>query len=375
MKYLNLSSGASYFPSPDFAVDRTIKALQKGETFYGETEGLPALRTAISEYYLTEYLANIPEENILITAGTKQALHNLFSVLLQPGDEVILPRPSWFGFPELLQQAGARVVYLDTVLEENFDLVPKKLEELISPKTRLFIFSNPNNPTGRIYSKPEISALLQCLDKYPQVRVLSDEIYDQVIYEPASVNSLLQFPDPHQNHMVVSGFSKSFAMSGWRIGFIVAPTRIYKISQQFQQATISGVNPFVQEGAVAMLANREQFLPGMLDVLSENRAYILNWLKEHPDIRFFPPQGTYYVFAELTNLLKKAFFKRRHIATTTEFCDFLKEKFNLELVPGERFDCPGFVRITFAVTKADLEKALERLAKLIEKSKREEINR
>jgi aspartate aminotransferase len=361
MEYLNLASGASHFASPEPAVNATIKALKHQETSYGETEGLPALREALVKRYAEDYNVEIPQENILITSGTKQALFNILSVLLKPGDEVILPQPSWFAFPEMFELLHLQPVYLETYAEENYDLKPEKLEALLTAKTRLFIFSNPNNPTGRVYSETEIADLLKVLEKYPHVKILSDEIYDLVLFESLKMPCIFQFPEAAAKAILVNGFSKNFAMSGWRVGYLIAPPDILKKCLHFQQTTISGVNPFIQEGCVATLQNRKEFMQKSMAELTKNKQLFMDWLRKQKLVTAYIPQGGYYFFADFRKLLLNENCQQKNITTSSELFQHLKENYNLEFQPGDRFERPGFARITFAVPKEKLREALHRL--------------
>src|SRR5688572_10228124 len=347
MKYLNLASGAAHFKTPSVAVTKTIAALEKNETFYGEIAGLPTLRQAVSNRYLEDYQAIVPAANILITSGTKQALFNLFSVLLQPGDEVIIPEPVWFGFTEIFHFLQIKAVFLETKLSENYAIAPEAIEALITKKTRIFIYSNPGNPTGRIYQKPEIAGWMEMLKNYPQIKVLSDEIYDLILFDNVEFPSLTQFSDPEEKHLVVNGFSKNFGMSGWRIGYLIAPEKVLKECIHFQQTTISGVNPFIQEGAVAALETRKELLPERIAELSRNRELLTTWLAKIPEIKFYNPKAAYYIFADLRSLFESETFRENNIASSQDFCDYVKENFQLEFQPGEKFNAPGFIRITF----------------------------
>ncbi|MFC5270338.1 pyridoxal phosphate-dependent aminotransferase [Adhaeribacter terreus] len=366
MKNLDLSSGAAHFLSPRAAVENTIAALQKNETFYGEIAGLPALREAVAKRYETDYQAIISPEHVLITAGTKHALFTLFSVVLQPGDEVILPAPTWFGFTELFKLLHVKVILLETVPEENYAITPEKLEGLITEKTKLFIYSNPGNPTGRIYTKPEIESWLNMLETYPQVKILSDEIYDLIVYDQHKITSLKQFPDPQQKHMLVNGFSKNFGMSGWRIGYIIAPEEILKKCVHFQQTTISGVNPFIQEGGVATLESLPEFLPERIEALQKNRKLLCNWLDKQPEISYTKPDAAYYIFADLNKLLQTEKLRQKGLTTSAKFCQFMQDELKILMQPGEKFNAPGFVRITFAVPENDLLETLQRLSVFLE---------
>ncbi len=368
MNYLNLASGAAHFKSPPAAIKETILALENNETFYGETEGLLALRQAIADRYAADSNVKVPVENILITAGTKQALFNLFSVLLKPGDEVILTEPSWFGFTELFKLLEIKPIFLRKVPEENYDLKPEKLKAAITPKTRLFIFSNPGNPTGKLYSRSAIEGWIEVLANYPEIKILSDEIYDLIVFDEAKMPTLLEFPDPQQKHIVVNGFSKNFGMSGWRIGYLVAPPEILKKCVHFQHTTISGVNPFIQEGAVATLKTKNDFLPERIKELTRNREILCNWLTNQPGFDFFQPQAAYYVFADLRKLMASDYCQKNNLHTSQKFCEYVKEKYLLEFQPGEKFQASGFIRITFAVAEQDLKEGLGRLESFLQKA-------
>ena len=368
MKYLNLASGAAHFLSPKAAVEQTIAALQNNETFYREVAGLPVLREAIAGRYLQDYEARIPVENIMVTTGTKHAIFTLFSVLLQPGDEVIMPLPSWFGFTEIFKVLQIKAVFLETSPEENYTIDPEKLQSLITDKTKLFIYSNPGNPTGKVYTKTEIESWLEVFKKHPQIKILSDEIYDLIVYDDAKIPSLLQFPDAQQKHLIVNGFSKNYGMSGWRVGYLIAPPEIMQKCLHFQQVTISGVNPFVQEGAAATLKHLPEFMPERISELARNREILCSGLNKNPLISYFKPQAAYYVFADLNKLLQSENLKQKGLTTSEKFCHYLQQEWKLELLPGEKFNSPGFVRITFAVTENDLREALTRIETFLNKS-------
>ena len=354
MENINLASGSTYFTTPALASMAAIKAIQEHKTFYGLTEGTLALRAAIALRYKNLNQATVVPENILVTAGTKQALFNILSAVLKPGDEVIVPVPNWFGLQQVLELVQAKIVLWPTSPESNYALRPTDLEKLITSKTRLVLISNPCNPTGRIYQKPELEALLQVLAQYPKIYLLSDEIYDLISYGLA-VPSLMQFPDPLGRHIVVNGFSKAFAMSGWRIGYIIMPPALYQSSLAFQQVTIAGVSEFVQAAAQAILENINTVLPPMLQELHQHRQLMLDFLKDKK-IETFAPEGAYFVFPYLNPILNKA------VPTTAALVKYLKENQSLEILPGENFGTPGYARISFALPPEKLQVAFNRFA-------------
>lgn len=359
MEIINLSSGAAYFQTPEIVRKAAMEAIEAGYTSYGPTEGLPVLRQAISDRYHKLNKITISPERILVTAGAKQALFNLFSTLLQPGDEVIVPVANWFGFHELLEQVQAKLVIVPTSPEDNYTIHPENVAAVITDKTRLFILCNPGNPTGRIYSETDIAALLAVLNNYPGILVLSDEIYDLVTYGDR-VPSLLEFPDEYNRFIVVNGFSKSFAMSGWRVGYLVVPEKYFAACYKFQENTISGVSPFSQVAAAVALQNQAQVLNPMNAILKNNRDWICSNVSEIKNISFHTPQATYYIFPDIRAYLGKTTESGLSIHTAIDFSNYLKEQYQLQIWAGDYFGAPGFARISFAVESAQLQEAFNR---------------
>jgi len=353
MEKISLASGASYFLTPEPGSLAAVKAIQEHKTYYGLTEGTIALREAIAQRYRQVNKAVVSPDQILITPGTKQALFNVLSNILKPGDEVIVPMPNWFGLHQVLQTLQAQIILWPINPDNNYQLLPADLEKLITSKTRLLLISNPCNPTGRVYPEQEIQALLDVLEQHPHIYLLSDEIYDLVTYGK-TIPSLAQFPDQHQRYLVVNGFSKAFAMSGWRIGYLITPPTLYAPCVAFQQTTFSGVSEFVQAAAQAVMADRNNVLPPMLAILSQQRAQILKFL-EHHQIPVFRPEAAYYVFPDLSMFLSEA------IPTTIALNEYLQENYALEILPGDYFGAPGYARLSFALPADKLNTALERL--------------
>jgi aspartate aminotransferase len=353
MEHINLASGSTYFNTPLVASQAAIKAIQAHKTFYGLTEGTIALRTAIAHRYQNLNQATVSLENILITAGTKQALFNILSNILNPGDEVIVPVPNWFGLHQVLEVVKAKIVFWPTAPENNYDLRPGDLEKLITPKTRLVLISNPCNPTGRLYQKPEIEGLVKVLAQHPKIYLLSDEIYDLVFYD-RPVPSLTEFPDPQGRHIVVNGFSKAFAMSGWRIGYLIVPPDLFAASLAFQGATLAGVSEFVQAAAQAILENVPEILPPMLRVLQQNRDLMTDFLKEQ-NIKCFTPEAAYFVFPDFRSALNHT------VNSTARFAQYLKANQAIEILPGESFGAPGYARLSFAIPLENLNLVFIRL--------------
>lgn len=365
MEQINLASGAAYFTTPAPIRQAAVAALEAGQTHYGAPEGTPALRQAIADRYQRLNQATVAPESVLITAGVKEALFNLFTHLLQPHDEVIVPTPNWFGFHELLVQAKANLVFLPTHAATDYTLTPAALAAAITPRTKLLVLSNPGNPTGRIYRAAEIAALLAVLENYPAVWVLSDEIYDLLTFGER-VPSLTEFPDPRQRHLTVNGYSKSFAMSGWRVGYLIAPPALYQACRQFQATTIGGVSPFIQAGAAAATQQAEAVLAPMNQILAQNREYMSAQFKLMGNIPFQMPQAAYYIFADLNYYVDR--LARAGLGNNTDVAlnAYLQRTAGVEIYPGSYFGAPGFARISFAAERGQLELALQRLGEALQ---------
>lgn len=359
MKYLNLASGASYFASPATATEAAIQALQQGKTKYSEAAGTISLREAIAARYQTQ--ASIKPEHVLVTPGVKQALFNLFSVLLtQDTDELLVPTPAWFGFHELMKYSKGKLVTIKTLPDQKYNLTPEALEAALTENTRILLLSNPANPTGRIYTRQELEALLEVAARYPNLYIISDEIYDLVTYgEP--VTSLLSCQGKADRCIVINGFSKSFAMSGWRIGYILAADHVIAMCSDFQKSTLSGLSEFVQDGAEAALQFAADDLPAKLAILKSNRSILAGGLNQIPGLNFFHPDGAYYIFADFSAYLNRTTPTDELLSSSIALCSYLKEKYKLELSPGDYFGAPGFARLSFAIEQTDLEEAIIRL--------------
>lgn len=360
MEVISLAAGSSYFRSPPAATEAAIAALQNGKTFYGPTEGTLSLRKAISRKYKADSIEIRPEQ-VLITPGAKQALYNLFTVLLRQGDEIVIPTPVWFGFHELLKYSPAKGVPLPTHLSEGYKLTPEMLRGTLNSRTRILLLTNPGNPTGRIYTKQELEALLEVVNEFPNLYLISDEIYDLVTYSRPFTSILSCQGAKAARTVIVNGFSKSFAMSGWRLGFILGPEDLMKRCIDFQNATLSGVSAFVQDAAEAAINSREAELPPMQEVLAKNREIMQKGLDKIPHLNYYKPDGAYYFFPDLSYYLNRTSITGEVLKTMPDLCRYLRGCYNLELAPGDSFGAPGHVRMSFAIETPRLQEAMQRL--------------
>ncbi|MFD2515541.1 pyridoxal phosphate-dependent aminotransferase [Pontibacter locisalis] len=360
MEYISLASGASYFQSPDEAVSTAIDALQSGKTFYGPTEGTEGLRKAVCRRYEGEG-ATLDPEQVLITPGSKQALFNLFTILLRQGDEVIVPTPAWFGFHELMKYSCGVLKPLPTRLEEAYKLTPDMLRKSLTNSSRILLLTNPGNPTGKLYSKDELEELLEVVNEYPNLYLVSDEIYDHITYSRPFTSVLSCEGAQREKTIVINGFSKNYAMSGWRIGYMVGPAELIKKCTDFQGSTLSGVSVFVQDAAQATLHASDKALAPMIRTLKHNRELMREALDQVPEVRYFEPEGAYYFFPDFSHYLSKGPSAGTPTGTGAGLWTYLREQYSLELAPGENFGAPGHARMSFAIETPRLTEAMQRL--------------
>ncbi|MBC5991498.1 aminotransferase class I/II-fold pyridoxal phosphate-dependent enzyme [Pontibacter cellulosilyticus] len=360
MEPITLASGASYFKSPAMATTAAIDALNANKTFYGPTEGTAALRQAVCDKYSRQGQSVQPEQ-VLITPGSKQALFNLFSVLLRQGDEVVIPTPAWFGFHELMKYSCGTLVPLPTTLHDNYRICPEKLRQSLNGNSRILLLTNPGNPTGRLYSKAELEALLEVTNEFPNLYVISDEIYDHITYSQPFTPILSCVGAKKEKLIIVNGFSKSFAMSGWRIGFILGPDDVIKKCIDFQGNTLSGLPEFVQEAAQSTLEQSDEALEEMLPILAQNRQLMAAALDAMPGVTYYLPEGAYYFFPDFSAYLHKKTPQGEELGTSIKLAEYLQEHYNLAIAPGDKFGSPGHARLSFAIEPEKLQEAMERL--------------
>ncbi|WP_205504399.1 pyridoxal phosphate-dependent aminotransferase [Rufibacter psychrotolerans] len=359
MDIIPLHLGVSHFHSPAVATQALQEALAQHNTYYGPNEGLPELRYALAQRYLEDEGLPIPAEQILITHGAKHALHLYLYSLLQPGDEVVALAPYWFAFPELIRQSGGKLVTVPANPAQDYALDLDLLRQKLTPTTRLLLLTNPGNPTGKVYSPTELQHVAQLLEEFPNLHVLSDEIYDGLSYE-APVHSFLRFEPLRDRIAVVNGFSKSFAMSGWRLGYLIAPFPILTKAMELQQKWISGVSPFLQAGAVAATQHRHQIWREFKQDLEPKRQRLLAALRQMPKLGFTVPQAGYYVTLQLEGCLKPQ-DASSPFQLAEEWAAALKDQVGLEVLPGTNMGMPHAVRMSFALPEEVLDSAILRL--------------
>ncbi|SFP72831.1 pyridoxal phosphate-dependent aminotransferase [Hymenobacter arizonensis] len=363
---ISLASGYGNFAVPPVALEAATQALATAQQHnaplaVSPAAGLPELREALAQRYQRRG-ATVTAEQVVVTAGAKTGLFALLSEMLQPGDDVLMPTPNWFGFQDLVRRAGGTLRDLPLAAATNYELSPETLRTALQPNTRLLLLSNPNNPTGRVYSRADWTELLAVTQDFPDLWVLSDEIYEGISFGPEPVPTLLALPDPHQRHVVVSGFSKSLALAGWGIGHLVAPVALAEAVTARIFATGAGVPVPVQAAALAATQQAEAISSALCEQLKATRQVLLDGLASLPDApAVVAPEGTYYVFADFTRWLKPGL---PAAAASAQLVQQLKAA-GVEVVDGTTCGAPGFVRLSYAVPEADLQEALARMQRLL----------
>ena len=353
----SLSAGEPDFNTPDFIVEAARNALNKGYTRYGPAAGDPELRAAIAAKLSSENgIATEPSE-VLITNGGKQAIYNLFQVLLNPGDQVLIPAPYWLSYPEIAALAGADVVTIPSAAYDGFQLDLDRLEAEITSKSRLLVLNTPGNPTGRVMSKDELLALAVLLRRHPQLLVISDEIYEYLLAEGHAHHSVAALaPDLKERCFTVNGFAKGWAMTGWRLGYLAGHADVIRAAAALQSQSTSNVCSFAQRGALAAIEGSRQCVQDMAKSYNLRRDLLVSGLKAMAGITLAPPQGAFYAFPQLPN----------HITDSMEFCRRALDVEGLAVVPGAAFGNKRCIRLSCAVSHETINDGLKRLTRVIQ---------
>ena len=355
---IRLDIGEPDFPTPEHVIEEAERALREGLTHYGPTKGLEELREAICEHLSSLGVEARPDE-VLITPGASFALFLAFKTLLKPGDGVIVPTPSWFVYPELIKLAGGRCVFVRFGPSYEPDL--EALEEAVGAKTKAIVFNTPNNPTGHVLSEDEVKALAELALEH-DLYVISDEVYKMITYDGIKHVSFGALSALRERLFLVDAFSKAYAMTGWRLGYLVAPPGLCEKAEEVQQALLYCVPPFIQRAGVAALKGPQEPVKAMVREYRLRRDMALSILSELPDIRVFKPEGAFYIFPDIS-----AFGIRG-----SELARVLEREENVRVMPGELFG-PGWewhVRISFCRPREELAEGLRRMVRFLEALRR-----
>lgn len=357
--------GEPDFPVPEPLQEAAIAAIREGSAPYPPVPGLPALREAIAHYYTRYYGVPVSPQQVVASNGSKQAIYNALLSILNPGDEVIIPVPYWVSYLPLVYLAEGRPVLVPTSQENHYRLTPEALSQAITSRTRAVILNSPSNPTGTTYSREDYAALVEVLQKHPRIWVISDEIYDLLVYEGKAV-SFLELEALRERTIVCNGFSKAFAMPGWRLGYLIAPLDIAQAASKVQGQTTAGANLIAQKAAIAGLTGDiESLIAPMRKAFQERRDTIYQYLSQHhAELHPYKPQGAFYFFLDFSAYLGKRTPRGAVLRTADDMADYLLEE-GLALVPGTGFGMNTHIRLSYAVALSDIEIGLVRLTQAL----------
>ncbi len=356
-----LSSGEPDFDTPAPIRDAGIRAIEEGHTHYTANPGTPELRQAIvAKLRRDNGLAYDPDE-IVCSNGAKQSVAQAVFVLCQPGDEVVVPAPYWVSYPEMARLAGAEPVTVETALGAGYKMTPADLDAALTERSRVLLLNSPSNPTGAVYARAELEALAEVLRGYPDVVVVSDEIYEQVIYDAEHV-SFASLGGMRERTVTVNGFSKAYAMTGWRLGYLAAPEWIAESAAKMQSQLTSAPSTITQKAGVAALEMDPEPVRQMVRAFKERRGFVMGALGRLPGIECPEPEGAFYVFPDVSAYFETEAPSGQAVETSEDLCLYLLEEHDVALVPGGAFGAPRGVRISYAASAADLRAAMRRIA-------------
>ena len=355
---IDLSLGEPDFDTPDHIKEAAIQAIKDNWSHYTPVAGYLDLREAVCSKFKRDNNLDYKPENIIVSTGAKQSLANAIFALVDEGDEVVIPTPYWVTYSELVKMARGKVIEIRTHAETSFKISPAQLEAAITDRTKVFLFSSPCNPSGAVYSKEELSALADVFRKYPNIFIISDEIYEYINFV-GKHESIAQFDDLKDRIIIVNGLSKGFAMTGWRLGYIAAHPQIVKACEKLQGQFTSGTNSITQKAGVVALTTDLRPTYDMVREFTCRRKKVLELVKEIPGIKCFEPEGAFYVFPDVSYYYGKS--DGETIQNSADFCMYLLNTAHVSSVMGDAFGEPDCVRFSFANSMQNIEKGWARI--------------
>ncbi len=360
---IGLAAGEPDFDTPDYIKKAAIDAINKGYTKYTAVDGTAGLKQAIINKFKKENGLDYAADQVLVSVGGKQAFYNLCQTLLNAGDEVIIPAPYWVSYPDIVKLADATPVFIAGDISQAFKITPQQLAQAITDKTKLVLLNSPSNPSGKAYSKAELKALGEVLIKHPNILIMTDDIYEHIIWTEEGFNNILNVcPELTDQTVVINGVSKAYSMTGWRIGYSGGPAYIIKGMKKIQSQSTSNPTSIAQYAAQAALEGDQSFLKEMCDIFKQRHDYVYATLSAMDGVECLPSDGTFYSFPSFQGVIDRL----DGIEDDVQLAQLLLEKAEVALVPGSAFGLPGYLRLSFATDMASLEKALARIKQTIE---------
>ncbi len=364
IQIIPMGSGEPDFDTPKNIQDAAIAAIKNGQTRYTAVDGTPELKNAIISKFKRDNDLSYNNNEVMVSSGGKQVFYNLCQAVLNTGDEVIIPSPYWVSYPDMVILANATPIIVETGLEQDFKITPEQLEANITNKTKLFIINSPSNPTGAVYSKTELQALARVLRKYPQVLIITDDIYEHIRWgvnngKDDFINIVMADASLKERTIILNGVSKGYAMTGWRIGYGAGPEAIIKTMKKIQGQSTSNPCSIAQAAALEALNGDQDIIDTMVAAFSERHDFIVDTLNAIDGIECPKSQGAFYSFPRVEGLIK-----RLELKDDVELSTYCLEKLNIALVPGSAFGATGYVRFSFATSMDNIKIAVEKLSNI-----------
>lgn len=359
---INLSIGEPDFNTPDFVKQGAMEAIHNNITKYPPVPGLAPVREAISKKLKRDNQLEYKPSQIVVSNGAKQSLANVFFCLLNPGDEIIVPAPYWVSYTEMIKLAGGDIKLIEAGIEADFKVTPEQIAAAITTRTKALLINSPSNPTGSVYSFAEMKAIAEVIAKHPDLVVISDEIYEHILFEGSHV-SLASFPEIKNQVVIINGVSKGFSMTGWRIGYLAAPQFIADACTKLQGQFTSGAGSISQMAAAAAVSADPNQIPElkiMVAAFKERRDLLVGMMQEIEGIKTNLPKGAFYLFPDVSSFFGKT-DGNTMVNDSTQLCTYLLEKAHVALVPGEAFGDPNCIRLSYATSKELLVEAVNRI--------------
>ena len=357
---ISLSAGEPDFPTPTFICDGAVEAIRNGEHGYTMNTGTPELRDAICTKLKRDNDLDYSPDQIVCSNGAKQSVGFSLLAMINPGDEVIIPAPYWVSYPAMTRLAQGIPVPVRTSFEDSYRLTPKQLEVAITDKTRVLILCSPSNPTGSCYSKKDLERLANILRKHPNVSIISDEIYEYIVFDDKHISLLNVAPDLKDRVALINGFSKGFAMTGWRLGYLAGPKELVKAVAKIQSQETSAPSSISQAAGLAAYSGTLDKVLEMRASFKKRRNFMVEQLNDIEGVSCFSPGGAFYVFPDISSYLNSTTPLGKPVQSSTDLCLYLLDEAGLALVPGDAFGEPNGLRMSYAAAMDDLDEAMNR---------------
>ncbi len=363
---ISLSVGEPDFNTPEHVKEAAKQALDENYTRYSPVPGYPELRKAIVNKLKNENGLDYDISQIVVSTGAKQSLSNAILTLINPGDEVIIPTPYWVSYSEMVTLAEGKSVFINTTIDSDFKITPEELEAVITPKSKLFMFSSPCNPTGSVYTREELEGLVRVFEKHPNIYIISDEIYEHINFI-GKHESIAQFDSIKDRVILINGFSKAFAMTGWRLGYLAANKEIAAANDKLQGQTTSGTCSIAQRAGIAALEQGLDSVMEMKEAFERRRELVYNLLKDIPGVKTNLPQGAFYFFPDISSFFGKKDAQGNAIKDSADLALYLLNEAHVATVGGDSFGNNNYIRLSYAASDENLKEALRRMKEALGK--------